>query len=918
MGVKQCALLLLLCVGVCGTQQYDGVEVSLLTLSYMVDTFEVHAPKWEALTGAKVKFRLADNLHGLMEEINAQVESGFGDDAYLFTSTVMPELADKGYLADLTDLVDEDVQLDWTDIVPFIRRNNVGFNRRVYGLPFDGDALVLVYRDDLVAGPPKTLEELVDEAVRLNGKDLNNDGIPDSGWCECWAPSDDGTVYYIMGDMLMNAVTPYLQSKGSDQGAFFNPETLDALSYTSAWKKAFALLIRLYKEGSDPVRNRCDGRDDGNRYSHSGRMFQNGTCAFHSFWSSNAMVNAMTGKHGNYSRPYLKHSVFPGSTEVDVDGVLTECTKEICPHAKRRDAYGRLVNSAPFAAYGGFIGAIANHSKNVQAAYDFLSYCNRPENSAYDVVLDDGMEPWRISQLLPQLWESKIPSYLVSSFLSTTREILNNENVVIDLRIPGAADFITDAGKVVDMVMRDKIPIEAAPQALKDAWDAVIEKHGGRTRLLPLYRKSLNLPPLQTGGLLRIGSDFSLELYQVALIIVGSMVIVAIIVFAVWRARRSHNMYEKQFNNNIVAERCAASIASMDFEKVEYLHLLEKPNGIQQAFIQIIRRIQEYKAYMPQSLFAEDYPEQDISEVASLAQTDSLSSSVMSANGLTAVTSFVSAQKVTQQLQMAGSKKKVSVFSVHCATPKRGEVGDICKTYNTILDALSSVNTASYGGVLLYTTGDYTTVALNAAALCATHQVKACHIGIMFLELIGGLLHDVALGLGVASGLSVVSNCGTRNVKAFLCIGFVLEKAQFLSKSCLNFASGSRLFFADSCVAESIHGQIRSEPFGVLPHAFKAHDKEQIIYRIIEVQQASHGNEWMYELMDEESAAAKAFASLKEGADNTEALARATEFYSKQTAPLHKELLQVLSLRFGVNNYNNSTNNINMNASIKK
>ena len=605
MGVKQCALLLLLCVGVHGVTQYSGVEVKVMVVHFLSKTFVAHAKRWEALTGGKVKFTLMAKHDDVLKEVPAEGESGVGHDAYIFTSTAMPELADKGYLADLTDLVDEDVQLDWTDIVPFIRRNNVGFNRRVYGLPFDGDALVLVYRDDLVAGPPKTLEELVDEAVRLNGKDLNNDGIPDSGWCECWAPSDDGTVYYVMGDMLMNAVTPYLQSKGSDQGAFFNPETLDALSYTSAWKKAFALLIRLYKEGSDPVRNRCDGRDKLNGYGAGVHKFLNGTCAFHSFWSGNAMVKAAKGTYGNYSRPYLKHSVFPGSTEVDVDGVLTECTKEICPHAKRRDAYGRLVNSAPFAAYGGFIAAIANHSKNVQAAYDFLSYCNRPENSAYDVVLDDGMDPWRTSQLLPQLWESKIPSYLVSSFLSTTREILNNENVVIDLRIPGAGSFIIEAGKVLDMAMRDQIPIEAAPQVLKDAWDAVIEKNGGRTRLLPLYRKSLNLPPLQTGGFLHIGSDFSLEGYQVALIVIGALLIVAVVAGAVWRARSSQRAYLRQFDNNVVAENCALAIAAMDFEKVRYLRDIEKPNGIQQAFIDIVSILRVYRPYLPAALFSD-------------------------------------------------------------------------------------------------------------------------------------------------------------------------------------------------------------------------------------------------------------------------------------------------------------------------
>ena len=114
----------------------------------------------------------------------------------------------------------------------------------------------------------------------------------------------------------MNVVTPYLQSKGSNEGAFFDPRTLDAMSHTEAWMKGFKLLMRLYKEGSDPVANRCDGRDGNNRYSHAGYKFQNGTCAFYSFWSSYAMIKSHT--LDSFAKPNLKHTVFPGSTEANI------------------------------------------------------------------------------------------------------------------------------------------------------------------------------------------------------------------------------------------------------------------------------------------------------------------------------------------------------------------------------------------------------------------------------------------------------------------------------------------------------------------------------------------------------------------------------------------------------------------------
>ena len=599
----------------------------------------------------------------------------------------------------------------------------------------------------------------------------------------------------------------------------------------------------------------------------------------------------------SFAKPHLKHTVFPGSTEVNVDGKLTQCTAKECPYSTKKDKQGRMINSAPFAAYGGFIGTVANHSRNVQAAYDFLSFCNRPENSAYDVVLDDGLEPWRTSQLLPQLWESKLPKYLVSSFLSTTREILNNENVVIDLRIPGAADFITEVGKVVDLAMRDVITVEQAPQALQDAWDAVIEKKGGRETLLPLYRKSLNLPPLQKTALLNVGDDFKLEGWHIALIIVGAVLILVIIAGAVVRARRSQSMYEKQFNNNVIAERCASAIAAMEFEKVEYLNKLENPNGIQKAFMHIIKRIQEYKAYMPQALFAEDDTE-DQEESQSRSDSHSKRSGTVSSasrNSRHTQSAIAGSTKVSQQLRMAATKKKCSVFCVYTTAAKKGDPQEICRTSNVILDGLASVTSSGNNGVMLYTSGDYTTITLNAASQCATHQVKACHVGLLLKDTVSASLpKDVPLGMGVATGASTVANCGTKSVKAFMCLGDVVGKSRYLAKTCLKY-TGSMLFFAT--INETATGQVEAEAVGVFSSDFELKGAHQVMYNVLEMQRGA-GDEWMYELGDKVNQVSASFAALVEGQSNQEHLEVISASYKEKQGAIYEEVVKTLRVRF--------------------
>ena len=71
--------------------------------------------------------------------------------------------------------------------------------------------------------------------------------------------------------------------------------------------------------------------------------------------------------------------IMPGSTRVlDWDtGKLVDCTPELCPYAIDG------VNHAPFAAFGGWSGAINANAdpKVIEAAYGFLSYMNQPEQS---------------------------------------------------------------------------------------------------------------------------------------------------------------------------------------------------------------------------------------------------------------------------------------------------------------------------------------------------------------------------------------------------------------------------------------------------------------------------------------------------------------------------------------------------------
>ena len=94
----------------------------------------------------------------------------------------------------------------------------------------------MYYRADLLkeAGfnPPTTWDEYLKIAKYFHGKDLNEDGKPDYGSClskkpgnvTCWA--------------MWSIAASLLQSHGTQQGAFFDPETMQPLVKNAGFAKA--------------------------------------------------------------------------------------------------------------------------------------------------------------------------------------------------------------------------------------------------------------------------------------------------------------------------------------------------------------------------------------------------------------------------------------------------------------------------------------------------------------------------------------------------------------------------------------------------------------------------------------------------------------------------------------------------------
>jgi len=307
---------------------------------------------------------------------------------------------------------------------------------------------------------------------------MNGDGEPDFG--SCMFKKRNAQSYYA----IMTIAAPYLQSKGTGQGIFFDTEDMTPLVNNKAWAKAFEFYRESGKYGPPEELNHDIG--------DTRAAMMSGRCALAIDWGD---IGPLSIDESTSTVKDLVGAVMsPGSTQVldRESGELVDCTPELCPYAVDG------VNHAPFAAFGGWSGAInaSADPKVIEAAYGFLSYMNQPEQSNVDVTIGwTGYNPYRVSQFedVGPWVEAGFSPEFAESYLGAIGASLNNPNMASDLRIPGTQRY---EGIVLDREMArylaGEISVEEALQNVEEGWEEITEEFG-RDDQLKLYKASLGI-----------------------------------------------------------------------------------------------------------------------------------------------------------------------------------------------------------------------------------------------------------------------------------------------------------------------------------------------------------------------------------------------------------------------------------------
>jgi multiple sugar transport system substrate-binding protein len=467
-----------------GAQKYAGVSVNVLTFTgpQIAEPLQRRAPDFQRLTGAQIKV-VTVPFSDLYTKILTDLATGTNSyDAFVFDPQWMGDFVPPGYLEDLSSRVQGDQQIQWNDIAPFFRDFSASFQGKTYTIPLDGDFQMVYYRTDLLKKdglkPPVTWDDYLSIAQHYRGKDLNGDGKGDYG--SCIAKKRSAQSYW----MFLSIAGSFLQTKGTSQGAFFDADTMKPLVMNPAFAKALDIYRQTTQFGPPGELNMDVGDTRG--------LFTSGRCALSIDWGDigtlaiDPKTSTVQDKVGAVIIPGTKQVLDRGT------GQLVNCDATTCPHA----ANG--VNHAPFAAYGGWSGAInaSAKAKVKNAAFDFLSYMSAPAESNVDVTLGKtGFNPYRTSQFSNlDLWKKAGMSQTAAqSYLGAIKDSLSSPNMMLDLRVPKSSQY---EGVVLDTALAQflagEITRDAAMQQINAGWEK-LTNDVGRDKQKQAYGASLNI-----------------------------------------------------------------------------------------------------------------------------------------------------------------------------------------------------------------------------------------------------------------------------------------------------------------------------------------------------------------------------------------------------------------------------------------
>ena len=423
-------------------KQYAGTTLNVFYEAGLqpLDPKNFTGPMWEELTGIKINVIEAP-LDQMFTKIMQAHRAGSG--AYDVLNVVpnqMPDLALAGALEPLDGFVDKHGYRDELALIaPVYRDNQMEVEGTIYGLPDDGDVLILYYRKDLFEDP-----ENMAEFKAKHGYDL----APPTTWQE----------FAEIGQFITDRYAPdiygagMLRQPGNAQyllqerfrvegGRFFDPDTMKATINSEVGVGVFNALL------------------EENKFMPPGVEQWGFIEAFNAFLAGDIAMTISWPPVGRWAAGY---------------GKGTEALNWI-PETKVADKIGYALppGGSPELAVGFSLG-VASGSQNKEAAYLFAQWMNSEEISLQRVQLPFALrDPFRTSHFSSPEYRGRWSN--ASEYLDTLQA--GAETGLLDLSLIQTDRYEEGIRQSISRLWAGDDPQEILDD-LAEQWDALTERIG--------------------------------------------------------------------------------------------------------------------------------------------------------------------------------------------------------------------------------------------------------------------------------------------------------------------------------------------------------------------------------------------------------------------------------------------------------
>ncbi|MDL1902341.1 extracellular solute-binding protein [Anaerolineae bacterium CFX9] len=446
--------------------------------------------EWEAQTGAIVvieQYPFAQLYEAIMESYREGTQAF---DMIVYAPNWSGDIMGNGYVTPIPDSIKD--QINWDDVLPLFRERILDWGGTTYALPFDGDSHMMYYRSDLVNpdGPyaeafqaaygypldePETWSQYRDIAEFFNLREVNNAGViePIYGVAEAQRPQAQSFWF------LISRAAGYAKVPG-DPCFFFScsPDSpMVPRVNNPGWVRGLedAIAIREFGPPEMSEYDVVEVRD----------VFPAGRTVFALDWGDIGPLSI--DRNRSIVNDLVGFSVLPGAEQYwdyNANGGAGAWV----------DAEGG-VNRAPFIAFGGWVISVSADSPEMEAALDFAAFMSGERLAGLLATTPGtGVNPLRRSQFQNlELWlRSGFSEAAALDYLDAIQSTIEHPNAVLDIRIPGSADYGAALDIEVGRALAGEISAQEALDNVAAAWEAITDSYG-REAQLEFYLASLGL-----------------------------------------------------------------------------------------------------------------------------------------------------------------------------------------------------------------------------------------------------------------------------------------------------------------------------------------------------------------------------------------------------------------------------------------